>query len=319
MYRLDTPYTSQVIHLNTNNSISRMIDGEGINYFSFNTPIQCPLNCNMVFSITDAQFPNVMPLINESNNRIVFFVPAFSRIVDVEILPCYGVEDFLRIINKEIKLQANGLFSLYGKYNNFKITWFSNYPFSILNVGNYKTTCLDLIGAKRNQYGDFINETANDLRVSTTNPAYSIEMDSVVNFMGVRFIYLKFKNISVNNMNSSGVLDNAIVRIDNNAQPGGMIFYRPLEVHKFLVGKKSIQNFNFILTDDKDNPINLFSSNAYITIKIDYVYNAEEREVDEGTINYTMRKLGKIPNVNINDEGVYNSFTNTFERESNTL
>ncbi|MGA1047304.1 MAG: hypothetical protein ACO3UU_04790, partial [Minisyncoccia bacterium] len=312
MYRLDSPFSSQVLFLNSNNSQTRMIDGEGSNFFSFNSPIQCPLNCNMLFSITDAQFPNIMQLINETNNKIVFYVPIFDRIVNVTIQECYGVDVFLRQINKEIKLQANGLFQLYGEYKNFRITWKSNYPFNILNQPNFETTCLELIGCKRNSFGDFENESPGILKSSQANPAYNIVMDSPVNFTGTRFIFVKFKNITVNNMNSTGQLDNAVVRIDNNAQPGEMIFYRPLEVHKFLIAKRSIQNLNFTLTDVNDRPLNLFSGNAQITVKIDFIYIPQQREVDEGTIGYAIRQLGKIPEVNTESRGVYNPVTNTF-------
>jgi hypothetical protein len=315
MYRLDSPFTSQVVFLNSNNSQTRMIDGEGSNFFSFNTPIQCPLNCNMLFSITDAQFPNTTPLINETNNKIVFYVPIFDRIVNVTIKECYGVDEFLRLINKEIKLQANGLFQLYGEYKNFKIMWKGNYPFDILNQTNFETTCLELIGAKRNSFGDFVNERPGVLKLSKDNPSYNIVMDSPVNFTGTRFIFVKFKNITVVNMNSNGQLDNAVVRIDNNAQPGEMIFYRPLEVHKFLIAKRSIQNLNFTLTDMNDRPLNLFSGNAQITVKIEFIYIPQQREADEGTIGYTIRQLGKIPEVNTESRGVYNPVTNTFEKD----
>lgn len=314
-YRLDSPYSSQVIFLNTDNSIFRNIDGVGSYVFNFNTPVQSPLNCQMILSITDAQFPNVMPLFNATNNRLVFFIPTFDRIVDITIDNVYGVEDFLRQVNKKIALQANGLFSLIGFVIDFKIRWLCNFEFSILNTPGFETTCLSLIGARRNQFGDFPNAKPAELLQSKLNPSNHIDMPSVVDFTGTRFIFFKLKNITVNNMNGTGQLDNAVVRIDNNAPPGSMIFYRPLEVQKFLINKKTIQNLNFTLTDVNDNPINIFSANAQVTMKIEYIYTPEQRAYDEGTIGYAIRQLGKIPDADMESTGVYNPVTNTFVRE----
>lgn len=314
-YRLDSPFSSQVIFLNTNNSVVRNIDGVGSYVFNFNTPIQAPLNCEMLLSVTDAQFPNVMPLINSKNNRLVFFIPIFDRIVDITIDSVFGVEDFLRQVNKKIALQANGLFSLIGFMIDFKIRWLCNFEFSILNTPGFETTCLELIGAKRNRFGDFVNAKPAELLQSKLNPSNHIDMPSNVDFTGTRFIFFKFKNITVNNMNSFGELDNAVVRIDNNALPGSMIFYRPLEVQKFLIQKKNIQNIEFLLTDVNNEPINLFSGNAQVTMKIEYIYTPEQRQYDEGTILHAIRQLGKIPNADIEDAGVYNPVTNTFVRE----
>jgi len=315
-YRLDSAFPSQVVFLNTNNSKYRAIDGKGSYVFNFNTPITVPLNCVMILSITDAQFPNIMPLFNDNNNRLFFFVPDFNRLIDITIPESiYGVEDFLRYVNKQIQLQANGLFSLIGTYSNFKIRWVSNYEFDIVNSDVHKTTCLKEIGAKRNNFGDFINERPGFLMLSKQNPSYHIQMPSTVDFTGTRFIFFKLKNITVNNMNSNGILDNAVVRIDNNAQPGSMIFYRPLEVQKFLIQKKNIQTLEFILTDVDDNLINIFSGNAQVTMKMEFIYIPDQRDTDEGTISYTFRKLGKIPNANIEDSGIYNPVTNTFIRD----
>lgn len=314
-YKLDTPFSSQVVFLDSNNSIFRSINGEGSYVFNFDTPIVCPFNCQMIISVTDAQFPNVIPLFNDTNNKLFFYVPTFDRLIDITIpSTIYGVDDFLRYVNKQIQLQANGLFSLYGAYENFRIIWYGNYVFDILNSDIHPTTCLDLIGGKKDQFGDYKNAKPGRYLEAKLNPAYNITMPSVVDFTGTRFIFFKLKNVSVNNMNSFGRLDNAVVRIDNNVTPGGMIFYRPLEVQKFLINKKVIQNLNFVLTDTKDNNINIFSSNSYITLKIDFIYVPQQREVDEGTLSNTIRKLGKIPDVDIESRGVYNPETNQFIR-----
>ena len=70
MYQLDTPYSNQVVFLNSANSVFKNIDGDGEYVYSFTTPIQLPINTNMLISVSDAQLPNVIPNVTSSNNKI---------------------------------------------------------------------------------------------------------------------------------------------------------------------------------------------------------------------------------------------------------
>ena len=321
-YQLDTPYTNQVIFLNSQNSIYKNIDGEGFYYFTLQTPVQVPTNCQMLMSITDAQLPNISPNVNSTNNKISFHIPTFSRFFTIQVQDgdgtdaLYSVYEFLNIVNEKILPETLDDFVLYGQYNNTqaKVKWFCDYPFEIINTTSYPTTCIDLLGFKKDTNNEAV-QNGDVLLSSTINPSFHIKMPSCVNFSGSRFIFLKFKNISVMNLNSRGLTDNAMVRIDNNAQLGHMIFYKPVEIQRFIVGKQIITNISFTLTDVNGNELNLFSNDAQITIKIEYVYKPEMRSVEEGTINYELRKLGNLPKDKASFEDIYNPVTNTFQRD----
>jgi len=325
-YALDTPYSNQVVFLNSENSIYKSVDGQGEYTYNFQTPIQLPTNCQMLISVTDAQLSNIMPNVNSSNNKISFFIPTFSKNFTIELRGddgttdnVYNVNEFLAFANSRILLEASNQFSLYGEFQTMtsKIKWFSNFPFQIIDTPNYPTTCIDLLGFKKNQNNEVVYESSEVLLSSVLNPTYHITMPSCVNFTGTRFIFVKFNNISVNNLNGSGVTDNAMVRIDNNAPFGYMIFYRPSEVQRFVVRKQTINNITFSLTDTQGNHLNIFSNDAQITLKIEYMYKPEMRSMEEGTINYELRKLGKIPMTKEAIDGAYNPETNQFIRESN--
>lgn len=323
-YQLDTPYSNQVIFLNSENAISRTIDGDGTAYeYNFQTPIQVPINCQLLLSITDVQLPNIMPNVNASNNKISFYIPAFSKYFTITVIDDdgsvdknYNVNSFLNVVNYKIILEAISQFTLQGVYdeNNAKIVWYSNFYFEIINTPNYPTTCLDLIGGNKdnqNKYSD-----SEILFESIVSPAYHINMPSCVNFTNTRFIFLKFKNISVPNMNSNGIQDNSLIRIPNNAPFGHYIFYQPNEVQRFLITKKNINNISFTLTDMNGNNLNIFSNDAQITLKLETLYKPELRSVEEGTIQYELRKLNKnFPKDDKELEGVYNPETNEFIRE----
>jgi hypothetical protein len=322
-YGLDTPIQNQVIFLDSQNSVRKTIDGVGEYEFSFQSPIILPPNCDMLLSVTDAQFPNTIPNVTSSNNQISFSVPTFSKFFtitlaedDGETDKVYSVSEWLSYVNAKIIIEASDQFSLYGEFfaNNSKIKWFCNYSFSIINNTNYPTTCMELIGGAKNADGSIKYVGEDILLTSITNPSYHITMPSTVNFSGTRFIFLKFKNISVNNINSNGVTDNAIIRIDNNAPYGYFIFYRPLEVHRFLMHKRAIHNLTFRLTDTKGKDLNIWSADAQITLKIEFLYKPKLRSMEEGTISYELRKLAKIAKLPQEEfQGEYNPETNSFE------
>ena len=326
-YTLDTPYSNQVIFLNSQNSVFKNIDGVGEYTYSFSTPIQLPTSCDMLLSVTDAQLPNVIPNITSANNQISFYIPTFSKSFTVTIQDSngdvdkvYNVTEWIAYVNAKIVIESVSQFTLYAEFQttNSKIRWNCNYPFQILNTASYPTTCIDLIGFAKNGDNSVIYQDEGNgvLLSSSVNPSYHIQLPSVVNFAGTRFIFVKFKNLSVNNLNSGGNTDNAIVRIPNNAPFGYYIFYRPSEVQRFISRKRTINSLSFRLTDTQDNDINIWSSDAQITMKIEYLYKPDMRSHEEGTINYELRKLGEIPKLtNKEFEGKYNPQTSSWLRE----
>lgn len=324
---LDTPYSSQVVFLNSANSVYKAIDGHGEYVYSFNTPIQLPVNCNMLISVTDAQLPNVIPNVTSANNQISFYIPTFSKSFTITLQEpdgtvdkVYTVTDWLSFVNSAIVTEAVSQFSLYGEFqqSTSKLKWFCNYQFQIINTSSYPTTCIDLIGFGKDRTNTvtYYDEDNGILLNSITNPSYHITMPSIINFSGTRFIFVKFVNLTVNNLNSKGVTDNAMVRIDNNAPFGYYIFYRPMEVQRFMLQKRTINNIAFRLTNVKGEDLNIWSADAQITLKIDYIYKPEMRSMEEGTLQYELRKLGQIPKLSEKEfEGVYNPETNSFNRE----
>lgn len=323
-YNLDTPFSNQVIFLDTNNAVFRNIDGNNNEYqYNFQTPVQVPLNCDLLLSITDAQLPNVMPNVSDKNNKISFELPTFNTLFTITVIDDdgsadknYNVNSFLNVINFKILFEAGTKFILNGSYDesNAKIVWFCNFPFKIINTINFPTTCLSLIGGNKDNFNNFSDDEI--LFESISNPSFHINMPSTVNFTNTRFIFLKFKNISVPNMNSKGVQDNSIIRITNNAAFAHYIFYRPNDIQRFLITKKTISNIAFTLTDINGDDLNIWSNDAQITIKLETIYKPELKSAEEGTIIYELRKLNKnFPKDDTELKGTYNPETNEFIRD----
>jgi hypothetical protein len=68
-----------------------------------------------------------------------------------------------------------------------------------------------------------------------------------------------------------------------------MIFYKPTELISFVVHRNSIQSIEFNLEDHNNRPINIGSMDFQITLKIDQYYLPNIKELDEGTIEHTLR------------------------------
>ena len=119
-YALETPYSNQVIFLNSANSVFKNIDGAGEYTYSFTTPIQLPINTNMLISVTDAQLPNVIPNVTSANNKISFSIPTFSKFFTITL-----AEDDGTIRPKTIEELFNGVreihFLSYLRYLYFNI------------------------------------------------------------------------------------------------------------------------------------------------------------------------------------------------------
>jgi hypothetical protein len=89
-----------------------------------------------------------------------------------------------------------------------------------------------------------------------------------------------------------------------------------MEIQRFIIRKRTINNISFTLTDTRGQELNIFSGDAQITLKIDFIYKPELRSMEQGTIQYELRKLAEIPKLTPKEfEGQYNPESNEFLRE----
>ena len=123
-YNLDTPFSSQVIFLNSQNSNFKSIDGQGEYSYNFQTPVQLPTNCDMLISVTDAQIPNIIPNVNSTNNKISFSVPTFSMFFTITIQEpdgtterAYNVNEWLAFVNEQYISSLRDVLVYTGSFN----------------------------------------------------------------------------------------------------------------------------------------------------------------------------------------------------------
>ena len=251
--------------------------------FEFATPVIVPLNMQAILSVSEFNIPNVFPLFNSSNNVIATSESGFGFTL---IIPgtIRNPIDFASYWNSNKPLNYTATL-VYNKQT-FTFTFFSMFPMSITT----DTTCGRIIGL------EYINNVVQLSIGSTVNPTWNLELPSTVNFRPTDQIFIKSEELTLNNINSIGTITNTLCRVPVNAQPGSIIFYRPSELNRFIIPKKTIQNFKVSLVDALQNPLEIGSQAFQLLLKIEFMYPLEEdTPYDKGSIPYFMKNELRLP------------------------
>jgi hypothetical protein len=271
--QLKTLYLNSQLATKTNN----------IYNFEFATPISCPLNMQTIISVAEFNVPNIFPLFNSSNNVIATSesgTPYTLTIPDNIRNPV----DFAAYWNGN-KPAAYTATLVYNKQT-FKFTFFSTFPMSITT----DTTCGRIIGL------EYINNVVQLSIGSTINPTWNLELPSTINFRPTDQIFIKTEELTLNNVNSFGTITNTLARVPVNAQPGSIIFYRPTELNRFIIPKKTIQTLKVGLVDALQKPLDIGSQAFQLLLKVEFMYPLDDdTPYDKGSIPYFIKNELRLP------------------------
>lgn len=251
--------------------------------FQFSTPINCPLNQQIIISLAEFNVPYVFPLFNSTNNVFAINESGFgyTLIIPDTIRNPIDLQDYWNS-NKPLSITST---LVYDK-NTFKFTIFSSYRVNITE----ETTCGRIIGL------EYINQVAQLPLLSTTNPTWHIELPSTVNFRPTDQIFIKTEELTLNNVNSFGSITNTLARVPVNTQPGSIIFYRPTEINRFIILKKTLQTLKVTLVDSLQQNLDIGSQAFQLLLKVEFIYPFEDDvPYDKGTIPYFMKNQLRLP------------------------
>ena len=278
--QLKTLYLNSQLATKTNN----------IYNFEFATPIICPLNMQTIISVAEFNVPNVFPLFNSSNNVIATSesgTPYTLTIPDTLRNPV----DFAAYWNGN--KPASYTASLVYNKQTFKFTFFSTFPLSITT----DTTCGRIIGL------EYINNVVQLSIGSTINPTWHLELPSTINFRPTDQIFIKSEELTLNNVNSFGTITNTLARVPVNTQPGSIIFYRPVELNRFIIPKKTIQTLKVGLVDALQKPLDIGSQAFQLLLKVEFMYPLDdETPYDKGSIPYFIKNELRLPDEEDDEE-----------------
>ncbi len=271
--QLKTLYLNSQLATKTNN----------IYNFEFATPIMCPINMQTIISVAEFNVANVFPLFNSSNNVIATSESGFFFTLTIPDTIRNPI-DFAAYWNGN-KPAGYTATLVYNKQT-FKFTFFSSFPMSITT----DTTCGRIIGL------EYINNEVVLSIGSTINPTWHLELPSTINFRPTDQIFIKSEELTLNNVNSFGTITNTLARVPVNAQPGSVIFYRPVELNRFIIAKKTIQTLKIGLTDALQNPLDIGSQPFQLLLKVEFMYPLDDEvPYDKGTIPYFIKNELRLP------------------------
>lgn len=280
-YQLNTPFSSTVIYLNSKNCTTRQTENGGSYKFYFNSSLRTPLNTKFLLSVIQSSIPNVYNNINKSNNLFSYTYNNDFYTIEIDH-GRYDVDQFRTFINQAFSDNGHNIVCSYDK-NTFKLSFKSAFPMYIINTKPYPTTCSALIGVNKNGDNEF------NFPVNFGSPAYTIKMPSMIDFSGTKYIFIVMGGMTVSNLNSTGNLDNTLVRIPVNCNRGSMIFYRPSEVVHYIVERQNLHSLEFFIKDDDNQDLILDGHDFQIQLKIDVIYPPQLEDLEEGTIIHKLK------------------------------
>ena len=281
-YNLDTGIQSLTLYLDSTNCVARSP------YFKYAlaTPINCPTGVRLLLSVYSASLPNVINNITEYNNVFAIDLMSGPTVISSHILTfpagIYSAFTFRDYFNAYTDPSGppNPIYCVYDE-KTFRFSFVSVADFRITSL----TTCSHLIGAGKNDDNTYAYP------IASSAPIYTVFMPSTVNFNPSNYIFLKISNIPLSNINSRGVINDTLIRIPVNCNYGEMIFFRPSELNRFLIQVNDINNVEIRLEDLHNNPLAIPSGvELQVAMKFDYIYPAELRAVDAGTISHYFRE-----------------------------
>lgn len=247
----DTDKSSQSIFLHSNDAVVSISDAEKI--FYLNEAIVAPSGYRIVIGLTNLTMPNSMFNVTTNNNIVIngntWDIPEGN----------YTAEDLATAINTATAASEDTINCDFDPINN-------NYTFTFDPAAIINSTTLE------RQLG--LGRSDNVLQLPTAS-ATSYETKNICDLGGTTNIYIRIRNLTMNNIDSRGQTTNIIASIVNNTNFGGYIFYIPPEVLYYQITEQSISHLDIELTDQEGRLIELNGADFNLTITVHYVKQRE--------------------------------------------
>ena len=239
----DTERSSQSIFLHSNDAVVSISDAEKI--FYLNEAIVAPAGYRIIIGLTNMTMPNSMFNVTANNNIIV--VSGVTYTIDVGN---YSAESLATAVGAALGAVGSVAFDDTNNNNKYIFTFVGN---ETIDAGTTITRQLGLTGQ--------LPKTA-----ATTYSATGI-----CDLGGTTNIYIRLRNLTMNNIDSRGQTNNIIASIVNNTNYGGYIFFVPPEVLYYQITEQNISHLDIELTDQEGKLLEMNGANFNLTLTIHYV------------------------------------------------
>ena len=250
----DTEIGSQSIFLHSNDSAISISSAEKI--FYLNEGINAPHGYRLLVGLTNLTLPNSMFNVTLDSNNIVINNKTYTITPDNYSAEELAIALQAKLLSGDPSTGASALptgtkveFIPQGK--TFKFTFTTN-------IQIQSSTMERQLGL-RNQYPAPTNSA--DRKYNTTN---------ICDLGGATNIYIRIRNLSLNNLDSRGKTSNIIASVVNNTNFGGYIFYVPPEVLYYQIKENNISHLDIEMTDQEGNVLNLNGADFNMTLTVHY-------------------------------------------------
>lgn len=266
----DSHMPSQAIYLDSNDATLSISDAEKI--FYLNSPIIADAGIRILIGLTNLTIPNSIFNFTTNNNTITF-TQGSTQAVSVSV-GNYSASTLVTALNTAIT--AAGL--------NITVSFDEENALFTFTGGSAFT--IDSATMSR-QLG------LNNQLPTASGTTYTATQ--VCDFAGATNLYIRIRNVSMNNLDSRGKTSNIIASIVNNVNYGDYIFYTPPEVLYFMINEQQLSHIDIEITDQEGNIINLNGATFNLTLSVHFVVQRE-------TNTPTNRVLGEIQRQEIEAE-----------------
>ncbi len=253
----DTDIGSQSIFLHSNDAELSISSAEKI--FYLNEGITAPAGYRVLVGLTNLTIPNSIFNITTNSNNIVVNNQTYTITPDN-----YSADELATAIQTKLlegdsstsapALPAGTKCEFVPQGKTFKFTFTTNIQIQSSTMERQ----LGLTG----QFPAPKTEDIADREYSTTN---------ICDLGGATNIYVRLRNLTMNNLDSRGKTSNIIASVVNNTNYGGYIFYVPPEVLYYQIKENSISHLDIELTDQEGNILGLNGAEFNLTLTIHYV------------------------------------------------
>jgi len=209
--------------------------------------------------VAHAEIPNSFYLINKTNNCIV--------INNIAYYVVYGNYNASSLITALLTILPSSFSIIYNSiYQKFTIQN-NTYGFTI---SYSKSTITRIMGLSR---------TA-DMDSLYLSPYFYATLPNVVNFLPNSRLSIRSSKLGLENFNAYDKSSDTLVSVQNNASQNGMITYINYTGSKYVIDIESLNDLDLRITDDNNNEIDFNGVNWFISLRIDYEYKNNYKQLN---------------------------------------
>ena len=268
---LNTIQSTVMVNLKSDEAY--MTDGSSDVTFSFNTPIEALPGNRILLNWVSVEIPNTQYLVNEKNNTL-------SVNVDGDVVVLYFPNGNYTINSLEETLEklwneSHALAGLTVVFNEFSLKYnftFTKTGLTNVTVNYAQSTILKIIG---------FDTTADTSVDSLDSSTATLTSQNIVKFQRSKSFYLKTDSFSLKNLNSRGVYDGTIAKLQLKQTDHGDILYAMNQDVgiRYLLDSSRIKTMRLYLEDDDNNKVDLNGHSFSMSLAFYFIQERKYKQV----------------------------------------